>query len=125
MQNSKSKYKSNLIHRCYRFSLEIIKLTDIAQNKISTNIITRQLIRSATSVGANLVEGSASSSKRDFKHYHEISLKSANETQYWLMLLKESGLNKSPLLPKLLSESTELARMLGSSILTMKGKRKI
>lgn len=123
MQNSKSKYKSNLIHRCYRFSLEIIKLTDIAQNKISTNIITRQLIRSATSVGANLVEGSASSSKRDFKHYHEISLKSANETKYWLALLRDSKLAEESQIAPLLNEITEISKMIAAGIMKMKGRR--
>lgn len=48
-------------------------------------------MRSGTSVGANLVEATSSSSKLEFKKFHEIALKSANETKYWLGLLRDSA----------------------------------
>lgn len=124
-QNHILQAKNNLRSRSFYFSLAIINYTNNLPPNRKYWTFQDQLLRSATSIGANIIEAKASSSKKDFIHYYQIALKSANETQYWLMLLKESGLNKSPLLPKLLSESTELARMLGSSILTMKGKRKI
>ena len=60
-------FKSDLIGRCYRFSLEVIALADTIPNKISTRIILQQLIRSATSIGANLVEAKAASSRLEFK----------------------------------------------------------
>ena len=82
MQNYSSKFKSDLKERCYQFSLQIIALTDSLPNKRSAWIITDQLIRSATSIGANLIEARASSSRLEFKKFYEISLKSANESKY-------------------------------------------
>ncbi len=79
MQNYKAKFKSDLKLRCYRFSLQVIELADSLPNKKSVWIIVDQLIRSATSIGANLVEARASSSRVEFKKFYEISLKSANE----------------------------------------------
>jgi four helix bundle protein len=82
MQNCNSKFKTDLKLRCYKFSLEIIALTDKLPNKRSAWIITDQLIRSATSIGANLIEARASSSRLEFKKFYEIALKSSNETKY-------------------------------------------
>jgi len=82
IQNYSSKFKSDLKERCYQFSLQIIALTDSLPNKRSAWIITDQLIRSATSIGANLIEARASSSRLEFKKFYEISLKSANESKY-------------------------------------------
>lgn len=76
------------------------------------------------SIGANIVEARASSSKREFIKFFEIALKSANETGYWLSLLRDSRLVNADTLEPLLHEASELANMLGSSLLTMKGKRK-
>lgn len=114
---------TNLRERTYSFSLYIIKFINKLPNKRGFWSIGDQLLRSATSIGANIIEAKASSSKRDFIKYYEIALKSANETEYWLSLLKDSY----PLLAKdceeLLSEVREISRMLGSSLITMKGKR--
>mgnify|MGYP003866386553 CR=1 FL=1 len=54
-------------------------------------VISDQLLRAATSIGANIVEAKASSSKRDFIKFYEIALKSANETKYWLGLLRDAA----------------------------------
>jgi len=70
MQNYNSKFKSDLRERCYCFSLDIIALVEILPNKRSAWVISDQLIRSATSVGANLVEAKASSSRREFKKFY-------------------------------------------------------
>jgi len=85
-------FKTDLRQRCYKFSLDIIAFTDTLPNKRSAWIITDQLIRSATSIGANLIEARASSSRLEFKKFYEIALKSANETKYWLNLLKDTKL---------------------------------
>ncbi|MDD5110576.1 MAG: four helix bundle protein [Patescibacteria group bacterium] len=92
MQNDKAKPKSDLRERCYRFSLCSIALVDTLPNRRSAWVISDQLIRAATSIGANLVEARASSSRLEFKKFYEISLKSANETKYWLGLLGDAGL---------------------------------
>jgi four helix bundle protein len=122
MQNFNPKSKSDLKLRCYKFSLRIIALADTLPNKRSAWIITDQLIRSATSIGANLVEARASSSRLEFKKFYEISLKSANETKYWLCLLRDAKLADNIVIEKLLGEAIELANMLASGVIKLKKK---
>ena len=114
---------SNLRTRAYQFSLEIIRfVSNLSEKKIYWTI-SDQLLRSATSIGANLIEAKASSSKKDFIRYYEIALKSANETKYWLYLLKDSHLVELVKVDPLIKEVVELSNIIGASILTMKGKK--
>lgn len=114
--------KVDLRTRCYKFSLEVIGLTDVLPNKRSAWVIADQLIRAATSIGANLVEARASSSRLEFKKFYEISLKSANETKYWLGLLRDAGLADAGKVDILLSEVNELANMLAAGVMKLKNK---
>lgn len=83
-----------------------------------------QVVRSASSVGANVVEAKASSSKRDYIKFFEIALKSANETIYWLMVIEETTDQKIKAKSiKLKQEVIEISKILGSSVLTLKGKK--
>jgi len=123
MQNFNSKFKSDLKMRCYKFSLDIISLADELPNKRSSWIIIDQLIRSATSIGANITEAKASSSRLEFKKFNEIALKSANETKYWLCLLRDTKLSKKERIEPLLNEAIELSNMLASGILKLKNKK--
>lgn len=118
MQNSKVDLKA----RCYRFSLRIVSLTDALPNKRSAWIITDQLIRSATSIGANLIEARSSSSRLEFKKFYEIALKSANETKYWLGLLRDAKLADEDKIDKLLEEVNEIANMLAAGVMKLKRK---
>ena len=123
-------YNSNLKSsdvkvRAYKFSLEIIKFVNRFPNKRAFWVMGDQLIRSATSIGANMIEAQASSSRREFVKFYEISLKSANETKYWLSLIKDSSNEFVFECKKLLEEAEEISKMLGSSVLTLKGKNKI
>ena len=74
------------------------------------------------SIGANLVEASSASSRLKFKKFHEIALKSANETKYWLGLLRDSEKADKEKVNTLLQEVTELSNMIASGILKLKGK---
>lgn len=117
--------KTNTRYRAYQFSLSIINLVkDFPRTKIFM-IFTDQLLRSATSIGANLIEAKSSSSKRDFIRFYEIALKSCNETIYWLCLLRDGKLVEEKKLKPLIDEVVEVSKMVGSSLLTLKGKRKI
>ncbi|EKD91223.1 MAG: hypothetical protein ACD_30C00039G0030 [uncultured bacterium] len=122
MQNYNSKFKSDLRDRCFKFSLDIIALADTLPNKRSAWIITDQLIRSATSVGANLVEARASSSRLEYKKFYEIALKSSNETKYWLGLLRDAHLADEKVINKLLEEITEISNMLAAGVIKLKQK---
>lgn len=123
-QNINAKLKSNNVRvRAYDFSLAIIKFVNNLPNKKAFWAIGDQLLRSATSIGANLIEAQASSSRRDFIKFYQISLKSANETVYWLSLIKDSFPElKEKTLP-LLQEAVEISNMLGKSIITLKDNK--
>ena len=124
MENENSKHKIKLRDRTYQYSIRIIEFLDNLPKDSSAQIISKQLLRSATSIGANIVEAQASSSKKDFTKYFNYSLKSANESVYWLNLLKDAKKINNNQIGYLLNETKELAKILGSSILTLKGKNK-
>lgn len=122
MQNFNSKFKTDLRARCYRLSLNVIALADTLPQKRSSWVIADQLIRSTTSIGANLVEARASSSRLEFKKFYEISLKSANETLYWMELLRDANLTTAEKVTPLHTEATEVCKMLAASIIKLKSK---
>jgi len=124
MQNQNSKVKTELKYRAYRYSIKMIEFLDALPRDTSTGVITKQLLRSATSIGANIVEAKGASSKREFTNFFSHSLKSANESLYWLGLLRDAKKINNAQLKYLLIETQELANILGSSILTLKGKNK-
>ena len=123
MQEYSFKSKTNTEARAYKFALAIIKFIDKVPREMSTQIITRQLLRSATSIGANIIEARSGSSRKDFTNFFSHALKSANETKFWLGLLKDA--NKVDLLvtEPLINEANEIANILAASILTLKGKK--
>ena len=84
-----NKPKFELEERCFQFSLLVVKQADkLKENKVPFSLID-QLIRSSTSIGANITEGQSSGSTKELLRYYRIALKSANETKYWLRLLNE------------------------------------
>lgn len=126
IDDDKNKQKQEFKARIFSYILRLIRfLTHLPKDPI-TREITGQLMRSGTSIGANYFEAEGASSKRDYQNFFNHSLKSANESKFWLSILRESGL-----VPKehwsesiwLLQETTELANIFASSILTMKGKK--
>lgn len=124
MQIYNSKVKTDLKKRVYLYALDIIKLIDTLDKKdFTVKIISQQLLRSSTSIGANIVEAQAGSTKKDFTNFFSYALKSANESKFWLGLLRDSHKADRDETNKLLQETTELANIIGSSILTLKGKR--
>jgi len=122
MQNEKDKFKKDFIQRLIRFSLRTIDFCQTLKNERKYWVIIDQLIRAATSIGANVVEAKSSSSRRDYIKFFEIALKSANETKYWLILVKELVSDKGKA-QVLLQEADEISKVIGSSVLTLKGKK--
>jgi four helix bundle protein len=84
--------KTQIIKLTYNFSLKVIPLYK-ELSKQGEFVISKQLLRSATSIGANVFEASAAISKKDFAHKMSIASKEARETYYWLKLLKDSELS--------------------------------
>jgi len=118
-QNPKTEFKN----RVYFYTLDSLKfLSSIPENRIN-RVILNQLLRSLTSIGANIIEAKASSSKKDFARYFDIALKSANETKYWLYLLRDLNEFKyKAKLDEILKETVEISNILASSLLTMRNK---
>ena len=77
--------------RSYQYALDVIKYIDSLPPGRTAGVLFGQLLRSSTSIGANIIEAQAASSQKDFKNFLNHALKSANETKYWLALLRDSG----------------------------------
>ena len=120
-QNSKLEVK----YRAFYLSLDVIRFLAMLPYNQALKIISAQLIRSLTSIGANIVEAKSSSSKREFLNYFQIALKSANESKYWLALLKELAPEHKDTISIFIQELEEISKIIGTSILTMKGKTRL
>jgi four helix bundle protein len=118
-------FKKRLINRAFILARNVISLVDKFPNKRSAWIISDQLIRAATSIGANIIEAQAASSRRDFANFLNHALKSGNETKFWLALAKDISPTSIQEIDNLLKEVDELVKILGSSISTLKGKNKL
>ncbi|MBP8591569.1 four helix bundle protein [Candidatus Shapirobacteria bacterium] len=126
MQNEKEKFKKEFISRLIRFSIRTIRFAEELRKERSIwPIIVDQLVRAVTSIGANVVEAKSSSLKKDYIKFFEIALKSANEAKYWYLLIREAveNVELKRKADELLSEADEISKILGSSILTLKGKK--
>lgn len=123
MQNEKEKFKENFIKRLVKFSVDIVGFADRTRKYRKLWPIADQLTRSATSIGANVVEAKSSSSRRDYLHFFEIALKSANETKYWLIVVRETVFEYKEESLRLYQEADEISKIIGSSVLTLKGKK--
>jgi four helix bundle protein len=106
--------------RSYIYSLDLINFIDNLNKKsFSTDIIAKQLIRSGTSIGANVAEAQSGSSKKDFTNFLKYALKSANESIFWLKLIRDSKKASPESVLPLLQETTELAKIIGSSVVKL------
>jgi len=110
--------------RTYNYALRIINFVGTFSPDLGSQVIAKQLLRSATSIGANIIEAQASPSRKDFANFFNHALKSAHETKYWLCLLRDSHKADMEVTNTLIQEVEELAKILGSSILTLRGKKK-
>jgi len=123
MENDKEKFKKEFKARIYYFIIKLVKFIDKLPKDTSSQIFVKQILRSGTSIGANYIEAQASSSKKDFINFFHHALKSANETKFWLALLRDLKKGDWKVAKELISEVAEIANILGSSLLTLKGKK--
>lgn len=123
MENDKSKFKIEFRKRLYSWVLKLIKFIDRLPKNSTCDVMGKQLLRSGTSVLANYTEAGSASSKRDFVNFFTHSLKSANESEIWLNLLRDTNNGDAMEFEFLLKELREISNIIASSILTMKGKR--
>jgi len=111
---------NDIKYRCYKYGISVIKYLRGKEWDAFSIIAVKQVMRSAMSVGANVVEAVNSSSKLEFKRYYEIALKSGNETKYWLCVLRDGFEVNDEEIKLLLNEGSEICKILAASILTLK-----
>ncbi len=111
--------KENIIaSKSYTFALRIIKLYKYLVAEEKEYVLSKQVLRSGTSIGALVKEAEHAQSKADFVHKMNIALKEANETEYWLMLLKDSGYIDENSFNSIHPENIELIKLLVSIVKT-------
>lgn len=111
--------------RTKSFALKIIKCYSWLKNQNEEcRILGKQLLRSATSIGANVREAQSAQSDKDFLHKLEIALKECRETQYWMELLIESNLVSTQKFQPILNEAIEIGKILTASTEKIKNKLK-
>jgi four helix bundle protein len=120
LKNKRDLFKQQFKKRCFIFSLNVLKLSETLRERRNNWILLDQLIRSGTSIGANIVEGGNSTSKKEFINYFQIALKSSSETLYWLALLKEINKDQVRRIEPLINECSEIKKMLTTIILNTK-----
>jgi hypothetical protein len=115
MEKTELPIEDNLIVKLnFKFSVNTIIFIDSQHwgNKLS---ICNQLLKSATSIGANIRETQNSESKNHFIHKFKIAAKESEETEYWLLLLNEVGMNTKPLLIELTSIRKVISKIISST----------
>jgi four helix bundle protein len=114
--------KSILKDKSYQFAIRIVKLSQYLTSIKKEFVISKQTLRSGTAIGALIREAEFAQSNSDYIHKFSIALKEANETGYWLDLLKDTDFIDVTLYDGLCCESKELVAMLVSTIKTLKNK---
>ena len=102
------------------FSVRIVNLYKYLRDEKGETVMSKQVLRSGTSIGANISEALAAESKEDFIHKIHISFKEGNETKYWLLLLHRTGDLSEKEFTSLVKDSQELRRLMGAIIRTAK-----
>lgn len=118
--------KENVIKiKSFEFALRIVKLYKYLCDEKKEFVISKQLLRSGTAIGALIREAEQAESKADFIHKLAIALKEANETEYWIELLYQSDFLEEKLYQSIISDLKEILKLLTSIIKTSKdnGKR--
>jgi len=116
----KLKVKSVLKHKSYLFALRIVKLYKFLCEDKKNFVLSKQILRSGTAIGALISEAEFAQSKADFINKLSVALKEANETNYWLSILKDSKYITQAMFDSIEPEIKELIKMLVSSIKTVK-----
>lgn len=113
--------KENILKdKSFVFALRIVKLYRYLSTEKKEYVLSKQLLRSGTAIGALVREAEFAQSKKDFINKMSIALKEANETDYWLLLLKESAYINKKMLNSIQPEIIELIKLLISSVKTTK-----
>ena len=111
-----------ILNKTYDFALRIIKLSKFLNEEKREFTLSKQILRSGTSIGANAEEASGSISKKEFRAKYFISYKEARETHYWLRLLRDSDYIDKKLAESLIIDVNEILKILGAILKTVSSK---
>ena len=113
--------KENILReKVYKFALRTIKLYQYLANEKKEFVLSKQVLRSGTSIGANVEEANQAQSKMDFVHKLSISQKESFETHYWIRLLRDSEILTEKFANSLLEDCEEIQKLITASIKTAK-----
>ncbi len=115
--------ESILKTKSYNFALRTVKLYKYLVDEKKEYVLSKQILRSGTSIGANIEEANQAQSKADFIHKLSIAHKEAFETHYWLRLLRDSEILETKIAQSLFEDCEEIQKILTSSIKTSKNTK--
>jgi four helix bundle protein len=124
MNNNVDNQKNVLKEKSYAFALRIIKAHKYLVKEHGEYVLSKQLLRCGTAIGALVREAEYAQSKADFVNKMSVALKEANETEYWVLLLQDSEYITVSMSKSVLKDCRELLRLLVSSINTAKKSMK-
>jgi four helix bundle protein len=116
--------KSIIAEKAYAFSIRVVKMYQHLSAEKKEFILSKQVVRSGTSIGANVEEAIGGQSTADFIHKLSIARKEARETSYWLRLLYDTGYLEEKHFESIHTDCKEIIKILNSIILTSKGVNK-
>jgi len=112
--------ESILKSKSYQFAIRIVKLCQFLVKEKKETVLSKQILRSGTSIGAMIREAEFGQSKADFVSKMSIALKEANETEYWLSLLKDTGYLSKEQFISINNDMTQIIKLLISTVITSK-----
>ncbi len=121
----KNTYNNVLVQKTYEFSLNVVKLSQFLIKDKKEFVLSKQLLRSGTSVGANTEEAIGGQSEKDFFSKLSIAYKETRETKYWLRLLRESNYISDEQSDTLLNDCEEILKIIGKTLSTIRKKSQI
>lgn len=104
--------ENDIGERSFRFGVRIVKMVSALSQNISADAIGKQIVRSGTSVGANIAEAQGAVSKKEFVYHMNIAKKEARETMFWLRILSDSGLMSEKRLEDIKDECNQIIAIL-------------
>ena len=123
MNKYRDRNSDALGYKSFKFALRIIRLSRYLQKEYHEYVLSKQILRSGTAIGALIRESKYAQSKADFLHKLAIALKEANETKYWLELLWQSEYIDDAMYSSIEPDIDELLKLLISSTKTIKSKQ--
>ena len=120
MMNEYAEERQTALLKSKRFAIRIVKLYQYLCEEKKEFVMSKQVLRCGTSIGANLAESTTAISRKDFLSKIYTALKECSETQYWLELLRDTDFITEEMFDSMQKDCEELRRMLSSSTKTIK-----